>query len=169
MCSSDLNKYEYRLPVNDSRDVMMGVALDWFRKVTGSKVFGCFLIPDSGPRMIRSMISHRYVLEDGTTYGQRRMDCRKSPTVWQDEMRIDETVKELTKKFKQDKFLISNTFGFNSFYLVVGGDDLKTEEDEIEIEGKVTSSKLTKAFMKMNKKKQVSRVLVSKFIQGIAS
>ena len=44
-----------------------------------------------------------------------------------------------------------------------------TEGDEIEIEGKVTSSKLKSAFMKMNKKKQVSRVLVSKFIQGIAT
>jgi UDP-2,3-diacylglucosamine pyrophosphatase LpxH len=78
-------------------------------------------------------------------------------------------VKELAKKFKEEKFLVSNTPGYNSFFLVAGGDELKTEEDEMEIEGKVTSSKLTKAFMKMNKKKQISRVLVSKFIQGIAA
>jgi hypothetical protein len=148
---------------------MMGVALEWFRKVTGSKVFGFFLIPESGPRWVRSTITHRYVMEDGTTYGQRRMECRKGTNAFQEENRIDETVKEIAKKFKQDKFLVSHTHGFNSFYLVVGGDDLKTEDDELEIEGKVTSHKLSKAFMKMNKKKQVSRVLVSKFIQGIAS
>ena len=163
------NKFEYRLPFNDSRDVMMGVALEWFRKVTGSKVFGFFLIPESSPRWVRGTITHRYVMEDGTTYGQRRMECRKGTNAFQEENRIDETVKEIAKKFKQDKFLVSHTHGFNSFYLVVGGDDLKTEDDELEIEGKVTSHKLSKAFMKMNKKKQVSRVLVSKFIQGIAS
>ena len=85
------------------------------------------------------------------------------------QQKIDADVKEIAKRFKTEKFLVSKTPGFNSFFLVAGGDDLKTENDEIEIEGKVTASKLKNAFMKMNKKKQISRVLVSKFIQGIAA
>jgi hypothetical protein len=64
--------------------------------------------------------------------------------------------------------LISNTKGYNSFYLIAGGSDLETEEEQIEIDGKITSGKLKNAFMKMSKKKQVNRVLVSKFIQGMA-
>jgi hypothetical protein len=76
--------------------------------------------------------------------------------------------KELIKKFKDEKFLISNTKGYNSFYLISGGASLKTEEEELEIDGKVTSGKLKNAFMKLTKKKQVNRVLVSKFIQQMA-
>ena len=79
-----------------------------------------------------------------------------------------ETEKSLIKKFKDEKFLISNTKGYNSFYLIAGGSDLETEEEQIEIDGKITSGKLKNAFMKMSKKKQVNRVLVSKFIQGMA-
>ena len=81
----------------------------------------------------------------------------------------EQKVKDVAKQFKTEKFLVSNTPGFNSFFLVAGGNDLKTEEEEIEIEGKVTANKLKTAFMKMNKKKQINRVLVSKFIQGIAA
>ena len=79
-----------------------------------------------------------------------------------------DTEKDLIKKFKDEKFLISHTKGYNSFYLIAGGSDLETEEEQIEIDGKVTSGKLKNAFMKMSKKKQVNRVLVSKFIQGMA-
>ena len=79
-----------------------------------------------------------------------------------------EMEKTLIKKFKEEKFLISNTKGYDSFYLIAGGSDLQTEEEELEITGSVTSHKLKTAFMKMAKKKQVNRVLVSKFIQGMA-
>jgi hypothetical protein len=42
-------------------------------------------------------------------------------------------------------------------------------DGELEVDGKLTSSKLKNAFMKFNKSKQINRVLVSKFIQGIAA
>ena len=80
----------------------------------------------------------------------------------------DDLNSEDIKKFKEEKFLISNTKGYNSFYLISGGSNLQTEEEEMEIDGKVTSGKLKNAFMKMTKKKQVNRVLVSKFIQQMA-
>jgi hypothetical protein len=53
--------------------------------------------------------------------------------------------------------------------LIAGGNELSTEDEEIEIEGKMTTKKLVTAFAKYNKKKAVNRVLVSKFIQGIAA
>ena len=76
---------------------------------------------------------------------------------------------KLLKEFKSEKFLVSHNSGYNAFYLVSGGSDLITENEEIEIDGKVTTSKLKNAFMKFNKKKAINRVLVSKFIQGIAA
>ena len=65
--------------------------------------------------------------------------------------------------------LISKKPGYDDFYLILGGKDLTVQNEEIEVTGKVTSSKLKSAFLKMNKGKQVNRVLVSKFIEKIAA
>jgi hypothetical protein len=78
-------------------------------------------------------------------------------------------VKNLAAKVKKDKFLESYNKGYNRFYLLPSGEDLKIESESIEIDGKFTANKLKNAFMKFNKKRQVNRVLVSKFIAGIAS
>ena len=115
------------------------------------------------------MIAHRVVFEDGSTFIDKRNIAQKEMKSYSEMARIDDDIKLMAKKFKTEKFLVSHTPGFNSFFLVAGGDELKTEDDELEIEGKVTANKLKNAFMKMNKKKQINRVLVSKFIQGIAS
>jgi hypothetical protein len=163
------NKFERKIINVRNSETMTHLLLDWFRKTTGSKIFGFFLVPDSRPSWIRGTINHRYVLEDGKTYGEKWEEVRRDPSQWQQQYVFEQKVKEVAKQFKTEKFLVSNTPGFNSFFLVAGGDDLKTESDEIEIDGKVTANKLKTAFMKMNKKKQINRVLVSKFIQGIAA
>ena len=163
------NNFEMKIAGTKNRDMYMQVALEWFKKTTGSKVFGFFLIPDGRPSWVRGTINHRYVLADGKTYADLYEETRRDPNRWQEQYAIEQKVKDVTKQFKAEKFLVSNTQGFNSFFLVAGGNDLKTEEEEIEIEGKVTANKLKTAFMKMNKKKQINRVLVSKFIQGIAA
>ena len=51
----------------------------------------------------------------------------------------------------------------------VDSNDVMFQNEEIEVTGKVTSAKLKSAFLKMNKGKQVHRVLVSKFIEKIAA
>ena len=80
-----------------------------------------------------------------------------------------EAVQTYAKKLRSEGFLESNNDGYESFFLILGGKELLSSEDEIEIEGKVTASKLKTAFMKLNKKRQVSRVLVNRFIQKIAA
>ena len=77
--------------------------------------------------------------------------------------------RELSKELKTNKALVSHNPGFNKFFFILGGKDLNTEVDEIEVEGKVTTNKLKNAFMKFNKKRQVNRIVVSKFIEGIAA
>lgn len=65
--------------------------------------------------------------------------------------------------------MVSNNPGYDKFFFILGGKELNTEMDEIEVQGKVTTNKLKNAFMKYNKKRQVNRIIVSKFIEGIAA
>ena len=153
------NKYEKK--VDDEYSGMNQTILDWFRQTTGSKVFGFFLVPGNGG-YIKNAIYNNFTFADGKTFADIRNQTRGDVSWY-------ETQKNLIKTFRSEKFLISNRKGFNQFYLVVGGEDLKTENEEIEIDGKFTANKLKNAFIKMNKKKQVNRILVSKFIQGIAA
>ena len=159
------NKFEYTLCPDKNKiysyytnEELLRAALEWIRVVGKTKVFGFFILATRHGQA-KSAIRGRYHFEDGTTIEDMR---RTNIGV------AFETEKALIKKFKDEKFLISNTRGYNSFYLIAGGSDLQTEEEELEINGNVTSHKLKTAFMKMAKKKQVNRVLVSKFIQGMA-
>ena len=159
------NKFEYALCPDKNKiysyytnEELLRSALEWIRVVGKTKVFGFFILA-TRTRHAKSAIRGRYYFEDGSTIEEMRKV--NSAMAY-------ETEKTLIKKFKDEKFLISNTKGYNSFYLIAGGSDLQTEEEELEVGGKVTSSKLKTAFMKMSKKKQVNRVLVSKFIQGMA-
>jgi hypothetical protein len=160
--SDKQHKYQRQLidnPNTTQSNSLMDAVLDWFRVTTESKIFGFFLL--SGYRSsVKNAIHNRYVFPDGTTLDQlQRTDFNKKQ---------NEQIR-LVKEFKSEKFLISHRSGYNAFYFVSGGSDLVTETEEIEVEGKVTTNKLKNAFMKFNKKKAINRVLVSKFIQGIAA
>ena len=159
------NKFEYALCPDKNKiysyytnEELLRSALEWIRVVGKTKVFGFFILASRASHA-KSAIRGRYYFEDGSSIEE----IRKTNAAM-----AYETEKALIKKFKDEKFLISNTKGYNSFYLIAGGSDLQTEEEELEINGTVTSHKLKTAFMKMAKKKQVNRVLVSKFIQGMA-
>jgi hypothetical protein len=156
------HKYQRQLvdkPDATHSDVLTNAVLDWFRVTTESKIFGFFLL--SGYRSsVKNAIHNRYVFPDGTDLNQMQRTNFSQKV-------IEQT--RLVKEFKSEKFLISHRPGYDAFYLVSGGSDLVTETEEIEVEGKVTTNKLKNAFMKFNKKKAINRVLVSKFIQGIAA
>ena len=149
-------KFEYRVKEeeNRNRDYVMQATMDWFRKSTNSKVFGFFLTPGTG-RNLQGAIINKYYDKNGKTLYQNK-------ALW-------EEAKELTKELKTNKALVSNNPGYDKFFFILGGKELNTEMDEIEVQGKVTTNKLKNAFMKYNKKRQVNRIIVSKFIEGIAA
>lgn len=165
------NKFEYKLETPDSSkaffDPMLLCAIQYFKQLSNSKVFGFFLT-SGGRGSAKGSVSNRYVFEDGENFESKERKALRSHN-YQEKIRVNQELDLMIKKFKAEKFLISKPKGYNEFYIVVGGDDLTTEADEMEIEGKVTSSKLKAAFLKMNKKKSINRVLVSRFIQGIAA
>jgi hypothetical protein len=157
------HKYQRQLvdkPESTNSDILSNGILDWFRATTESKIFGFFLLSNNRGGSVKNAINNRYVFPDGSDLNQlQRTDFAK---------KHNEQVR-LVKEFRSEKFLISHRPGYDAFYLVAGGSDLVTETEEIEVEGKVTTNKLKNAFMKFNKKKAINRVLVSKFIQGIAA
>jgi cobalamin biosynthesis protein CobT len=155
-------------------DGMRVAVFEWFRAVTGAKIFGFFIAGEG--RDLRFHLVSKYFTKDGlnipTIIQNRLIAIDPEAAKWQ--LRYiqydkDDMVKELVSKLKTDKFIQSYNAGYDSFFIMPGGRDLAVENEELQVEGKVTASKLKNAFMKMNKKRQVSRVMVSRFIDGIAA
>jgi len=156
------NKYQKTMvnnPNAHSSEILSEAIFDWFRATTQSKIFGFFLVSNRRAWM-KNAIQNRYITEDGKTMEELRKENYSM---------FELKLAKLIKDIRSEKFIVSHNPRYNSLYLVAGGDELQTDNEELEIEGKVTSNKLKNAFMKMNKKKVVNRVLVSRFIQGIAA
>jgi len=139
---------------------------DWFRIKTGAKIFG-FFIAGQG-RQLRHAISQKYVNEKGQTIFEI---VQSSSIIGEQFCALDKTttVKDIVSKLKSEKFIQSYNKGYDSFFIMPGGSDLQIEDEDLVITGTLTANKLKTAFMKMNKKKNVNRIMVSRFIDGIAS
>jgi len=152
---------------NDSHyrtDESLRVAIfKWFKEVTGAKIFG-FFITENGRNMNKS-IANKYYDDKGRTV---KDICNQDFNYNVPYFHRSDFVMSLCKKLKQDKFLQSYNIGYEAFFIMPGGSDLSIEDEELSITGNFTASKLKTAFMKMNKKRQVNRTMVSRFIDGIA-
>ena len=152
------NKFEIKLN-NTSEQIPVNI-LKWFNKVTGARVFGFFIVAGRGEA--KDVVKNRYVNEDGKGYWHIQATEGYDAA--------DQYSKKLLKEFKNEKFIACKVNGYENFFFIHGGEELTTnDEDGIEIEGKFTARKLATAFAKYNKKRAVNRVLVSRFIQGIAA
>ena len=139
---------------------------DWYKAKTGAKIFGFFIAGGTG-REMRGGITNKYINKDGKTIREQVYAGNVNARYYQ--LDKSEYVKALVKKLQSEKFLQSYNKGYDSFFIMPGGNELQIEDDELVVTGVVTASKLKTAFMKMNKKKAVSRVMVSRFIDGIAA
>lgn len=139
------------------QNTMQASISNWLTSTTGTKLFGFFIVPSSSK--LRKVIGNRLVNDELT-------EIRKIPgAYWQE----SEALKKYARELKKEKFLESKLDGYESFFLIPDGSNLETnDEDDIKVTGKVNSNNLSKAFMKFNKTRQVNRVLITKFIQGIA-
>jgi len=148
------NRYSSTYNIRGEKS-MYQIVCDWFKQTTNSKIVGFYLVPPT-TRYVRDAVARQYVSSKTSSYGHT------ARYLSDDELQI-------VKQFRKDKLLISKKPGYDDFYLILGGKDLTVQNEEIEVTGKVTSAKLKSAFLKMNKGKQVNRVLVSKFIEKIAA
>jgi len=153
-------KFQCKLeePKMYTSDSMMQAALTWFAETTNSKIFGFFILP-TRHGSLKNSINSRYVSPEGKTMNEIRNSDPYMASTLRD---------SLTRTMKDEKYIVSFNKGYHEFYMIAGGQELITEEEEFEFEGKMTARTLKTAFAKFNKQKQINRVLVSRFIQGIA-
>ena len=151
------NKFEMKI-TGYSEDIPKNLLL-WFQKVTGARVFGFFIVPS---RETKYVVSNRYRYSGDKDYWQLESEIGREAA--------DAVRKQTIKQFKNEKYLACKLPGYENFFFISGGEELTTDDDDgIEVEGKFSARKLATAFAKYNKKRAVNRVLVSRFIQGIAA
>lgn len=135
----------------------------WFQTTTGSGLFG-FYVLGSKTSEIQEALGAMYVNELGIPLGT--LNCSHGVT---SETRLMHNA--LLKKLEDEKFLESHSKGYTRFYFIPGHANLRAESGELVNTGKSdkwTGRTLLTAFVKANKKRAVSRVLVSRFIDQIA-
>lgn len=76
-------------------------------------------------------------------------------------------------KFKSEKFFAIDSYGYDQYFLIPGGDALSTEDEDLddllgENNKEVSTRKLKGAFIKMNQNRLTNRVLLSKVIEEMA-
>ena len=152
------NKFETK--VVNCHDGLRAASMEWLTKVTGAKVYG-FFITEGNLRGLRGIIETRYQTDESA-------EIEKIQDRWERIRKMQEYTDKYAKLLRKEKLLECKRPGYANFFLIPGGDDLKVADDTLNVNGKVTSGKLANAFMKMNKSRKINRVLVSKFIGGIA-
>jgi cobalamin biosynthesis protein CobT len=153
-------KFQKLAPSGNYDTALRSVVFDWYRNATGAKIIG-FYIAGTGASA-RSNLSRRYTDSTGQNLYEKYPDRDGGYHKRQ------ELAKKLTEDLKEERFVESFNHGYNKFFFIPGDADLQADDGELEISGSFTASKLKNAFIKMNKKKQVSRVLVNRFITEIA-
>ncbi len=155
-------KKEY--PIKSELDIQK-IVMQIYTARTNSKIFGFYIESSSSVGYLKNTIRDFYVDEKGLGYGEHNMPPKFKSNRWE----MEEELKVMAQKFKKDKLMVSHKKGYNKFFLILGGKDLEIDDDDFTYEGKVTSNRLAREFMKYNQKRQLNRVLVNKFIEGIAS
>ncbi len=152
-------KLDFALPVNTYGGLTIGL-LKWIQMTAHCGVFGFYITGDN-VKSIRSPLYKMYRNKLGVGLGGES----KYNGVTDQTLIVD----KLCKQVMEEKFLESYSEGYTRFFFLPGGKELKVESGELVNTGKNwTPSRLLSAFMKVNRKKSVSRVLVSRFIELIA-
>ena len=146
--------------VKEYEDIQKCV-MQWYSDRTHSKIFGFFITGST--RNAKNVIRRYYADETGV---HLKFDT------FEEQRHSEEKLRSLHNEMKKDKLVISHKEGYSKFFLILGGEELRIDDDDefvFETTGRVTANKLANAFMKHSKNRQINRVLVTKFIDGIAT
>ena len=161
------NKFQKHAQHLEYDSALRKAVFDWYTYTTGAKVVGFFITAcgATGAQM-RGTIERRYVDDKGESLWVNRYGHNaRNNNSYLASRELSET---LFKQMRDNRFVESHNPGYGKFFIIPGGDDLAVENEGLQIEGTFSAAKLRNAFIKMNKKKQVSRVLVNRFIGLIA-
>ena len=77
--------------------------------------------------------------------------------------------KEAQKEYRKNKCVVrTNALGYNEFYLIKGGNNLETEDDDFEVTSDHTRGQMATAFKKYSKSKKQNKVLMTTFGRCVA-
>jgi len=135
----------------------------WIQTTTGCGLFGFYVLSDK-TEDVQDGLGKMYVNELGIPLGH--LSTTDAATSDRRQMHS-----ALAEKLEDEKFLESYIKGYTRFYFIPGSTKLETESGELVNTGKSntwTGRTLLTAFVKANKKRAVSHVLVGRFIDQIA-
>ena len=81
----------------------------------------------------------------------------------------EESRKEAQKEYRKNKCVVrTDALGYNEFYLIKGGSQLATEDDEFGVNSDQTRGQMASAFKKYSKSKKQNKVLMTTFGRAVA-
>lgn len=128
----------------------------WFSDTTKCKIFG-FFITKTAKHALMNNLEARYFdpknpVKEDNPYSKNY-----------------EILKNKYDEIRKEKFLVSKNPGYESFFLILGGKNLEIETEELQVEANANKRAIKSALSKLTKARSTNRVLVSKFIEGIAA
>ena len=77
--------------------------------------------------------------------------------------------RDANKEYRQNKCVtVDNVLGYNEYYLVKGGKNLETQEDDFSVKDDASNANIRTAFKKFAKSKKQNKVLMTKFGKAVA-
>lgn len=81
----------------------------------------------------------------------------------------EEYKKDANREYRQNKCVtVDNVLGYNEYYLVKGGKNLETQEDDFSVKDDASNANIRTAFKKFAKSKKQNKVLMTKFGKAVA-
>ena len=80
-------------------------------------------------------------------------------------------MKEYNKEYRKNKCVtFKDALGYNEFYLVKGGKNLKadTSEEDFNVRDEASNAQIRTAFKKFSKNKKLNKVLMTNFGKAVA-
>ena len=135
-----VTKKRYPLTMETNRIEVTDMFLKIYRERTGSTTIGFRILPTQINRIRREL----YYLPYDTDYS------------------------ELSKAMRNDKYCVIPSNGYDKYFGIGGGNDLKTANGAFEVSDDATTAQLRNAFKKASKNKVNSRALLNEFIREVA-
>lgn len=86
---------------------------------------------------------------------------------WYDD-KLKGKIDTITKKFRKEKIYVIENIGWTEHYLILGGEELDIDEDEIDVESGAGTREILRAFSRSRNNRLQNRVLLNRFVGLIA-
>lgn len=145
---------------------------DQIKMLVQGKVVDCINGRSHMTKQLLQNISKRY---NTNTIGFFMADsssdwrCRLRDIAWETNGYTEDYIKSATAEYRKNKCVEFNDIkGYNTYYMVKGGNSLSTAEDDFEVDYDASDTQIRTAFKKFAKSKKTNKVLMNKFGAAVA-